>query len=131
MSEIEGELDREKGSGDVEQGGVLWLQGIMGAGLASSLAGNRILNGCLLAPSHRHTHHPPVSFLPAPILMTPHSVSVTVNFIRPSPACVCVPLEATQGVVLMTLVALISHLLSWHFCCGDSSHHRKMNLSLL
>lgn len=59
MGEMEGERGREKGSGDVEEGGVLWLQGIMGgggAGLASSLAGNRILNGCLLAPSHRHTH---------------------------------------------------------------------------
>lgn len=58
MREIEGEHDREKGSGDVEEGGVLWLQGIMGAGLASSLAGNRILNGCLLAPltrAHKHT----------------------------------------------------------------------------
>lgn len=64
MSEIQ-----KKGSGDVEEGGVLWLQGIMGAGLASSLAGNRILNGCLLAPSHRHTHTrmlPPCVFSPCP-----------------------------------------------------------------
>lgn len=66
MSEIEGEPDREKGSGDVEEGGVLWLQGIMGAGLASSLAGNRILNGCLLPPSHRHIRHPLCAFPPCP-----------------------------------------------------------------
>ena len=102
MSEIEGERDREKGSGDVEEGGVPWLQGIMGAGLASSLAGNRILNGCLLAPSHRHTRtnthahththlHPTPTMpsLPAPTL-TPHTHSITLNFIRPAPVCVCV-----------------------------------------
>lgn len=68
MREIQGEFDREKGSGDVEEGGVLWLQGIIGAGLASSLAGNRILNGCLLALSRTHTplhtHTPFVSSCP-------------------------------------------------------------------
>ena len=73
MREIEGELDREKGSGDVEEGGVLWLQGIMGAGLASSLAGNRILNGCLLAPSHRHTQMHTLVF-PAPTRLLTHSL---------------------------------------------------------
>lgn len=35
--------------------GCVWLQGIMGVGLASSLAGNRILNGCLLALPHTDT----------------------------------------------------------------------------
>lgn len=56
---------------------MLWLQGIMGAGLASSLAGNRILNGCLLAPSHRPTHTrtlPPCVSSPRPHSDSSHTL---------------------------------------------------------
>lgn len=92
MSEIEGELDREKGSGDVEEGGVLLAAGNYGGRI--SLLTCRKQNFKRLSPgsltqTHRHPPLPPVSLLPAPTL-TPHTLSVTVNFISASPVCVCV-----------------------------------------
>ena len=63
----------------------------MGAGLASSLAGNRILNGCLLAPPHPPPHKhalPPFLLFPPPPPPTLHTLFITVNFITTPPACV-------------------------------------------
>lgn len=72
---------------------MLWLQGIMGAGLASSLAGNRILNGCLLAPSHRHTHTttPHVLSLPAPYFDSSHTLYYSELHQSSSAMCVRAP----------------------------------------
>ena len=86
----------------------------MGAGLASSLAGNRILNGCLLAPSHRHTriHHPPVCvFSPCPHPDSSHTLYYSELHQSNSSVCVCVcvcvcvPPEAMHRIVSMTSVA--------------------------
>lgn len=68
-----------------------WLQGIMGAGLASSLAGNRILNGCLLAPSQTHTHIPPRVFSPCPHSDSSHTLYYSELHQSSSGVCVCAP----------------------------------------
>ena len=104
----------------------------MGAGLASSLAGNRILNGCLLAPSHRHTHihHPPVCvFSPCPHPDSSHTLYYSELHQSNSSlcVCVCVPPEATHWIVPMTSVASSSgpHLSSRSSRLHDPDHQKE------
>lgn len=91
---------------------MLWKEGCLAAGNYGgriSLLTCRKQNFKRLSPgslTQTHTHTPPpcVSSLPAPTL-TPHTLSITVNFIRAAPVCVRVPPEATHWIVSMTSVA--------------------------
>lgn len=96
MSEIEGELDREKGSGDVEEGGVLLAAGNYGGRI--SLLTCRKQNFKRLSPgsltqTHRHTHHPPCVFAPCPHPDSSHTLGYSelhqcISGVR---VCVCAP----------------------------------------
>lgn len=134
MSEIEGELDREKGSGDVEEGGVLLAAGNYGGRI--SLLTCRKQNFKRLSPgsltqTHRHTHHPPCVFAPCPHPDSSHTLGYSELHQCISGVRVCVPPEATTRIVLMTSVAfsfaLISHILPWSCRCGCSDPHNKRN----
>lgn len=101
-------LMEEKGVVMLRKEGCFGCGGIMEAGLASSLAGNRILNGCLLALMQTHTPSPA---LPAPHL-TRHTLVQSTSSGLLLCVCVCVPPEATQRITL--LIGLI-HSNHGHF----------------
>lgn len=103
---------------------MLWLQGIMGAGLASSLAGNKILNGCLLALSHAHIPTPstPASNSSYTLLQ---STSLELLILDVC-VCICVYVCSPRGHQKNPFIMLIFSP-NLHINCGHLNPHHKMD----